>query len=492
MSSAAYTLLATSPRPRSSTPTQESMSEEIDLLEILRSGEDSRQRRYRPDRLAHDPSASPAVVLFCGADQDSTELDWDEHRPWVVEMLPETEPPPARKRQKRSNGCGARVHAAAVPDRRWRAQAEGASGDVVDLDDAYFSSDMKRELLMGKERCGCRRTGVGCAIWSVLRILSIECTLTGLICSGNPLGALFTPCTRHAPTSPSTSFSASHYTFLRAAVSPPLPNTNPSRRVSLPADDVRGEREALQRRIRDREELVQLRDRVRAVHQSHTSRAGAGQRNPFDPPEDFAGRRADRERERERRMQQMQQQRAHLAQAAGDDGHAAFEAWADATLQRATATAASDVPVVVDLSALMDLRASPTAETPEPAAAPTPAAAPRELSEEERRRDWQRGVMSAARRSLEQDWPTMGRRMESLEELRAMSRPAEGGAVPPRRFTLDEFRLGTIERTTALPQPESHSLDEVRRVGRYTPHAEREEEERVREEPARAPVFFNR
>ncbi|KAJ6497137.1 hypothetical protein C8R47DRAFT_1318095 [Mycena vitilis] len=478
MSSAAYTLLATSPRPRSSTPTQESMSEEIDLLEILRSGEDSRQRRYRPDRLAHDLSASPAVVLFCGADQDGTDLDWDEHRPWVVAMLPETEPPPARKRQKRSNGCGARVHAAAVPDRRWRAQAEGASGDVVDLDDVYFSSDMKRELLMGKERCGCRRTGVGCAI------------------CGNPLGALFTPCTRHAPTSPSTSFSASHYTFLRAAVSPPIPNPTSPRRVSLPADDVRGEREALQRRIRDREELVQLRDRVRAVHQSHTSRASGAPRNPFDPAEDFAfaGRRADRER----RMHAMQQQRAHLVQAAaagagaGDDGHAAFEAWADATLQRATATAASDVPVVVDLSALMDLRASPTAETPEPAPTPAPAAqAPRELSEEERRRDWQRGVMSAARRSLEQDWPTMGRRMESLEELRAMSRPVEGGAVPPRRFTLDELRRGTIERTTALPQqPESHLPDGVRTVGRPSLHAERMEGER--EAPTRAPVFFNR
>ncbi|KAJ6459142.1 hypothetical protein C8R47DRAFT_1226787 [Mycena vitilis] len=47
---------------------------------------------------------------------------------------------------------------------------------------------------------------------------------------------------------------------------------------------------------------------------------------------------------------------------------------------------------------------------------------------------------------------TMGRRMESLEELRAMSRPVEGGVVPARRFALGGLRRGTIERATALPQ----------------------------------------
>jgi hypothetical protein len=140
------------------------LDQQIDLVEILRSGEDSRLRRYRPER--NDTPTSPAVVLFCGADQEA-ELDWDEHRPWVVEILPETEPPPARKRQKRSNGCGARIHARAMADRRWRGLVEGISMDVVRLEDEYFTPDMKRELLLGKERCGCCRSGVGCAIWSV-------------------------------------------------------------------------------------------------------------------------------------------------------------------------------------------------------------------------------------------------------------------------------------------------------------------------------------
>lgn len=169
MSAVAYTLLATEPRPQSpSTPTQ-AMSDDqtLDLIDILRSGEDSRLRRARPER--NNVTASPAVVLFCGSDKDS-EADYDEHRPWIVQMIPETQETtslPARKRQKRSNGCGARIHARAVPDRRWRALLDGASADVVELEDRYFTPDMKRELLMGKERCGCRRDGVGCAIWSV-------------------------------------------------------------------------------------------------------------------------------------------------------------------------------------------------------------------------------------------------------------------------------------------------------------------------------------
>lgn len=169
MSSASYMLLPTSSHPQSpTTPTQASAAmsdEQMDLVDILRSGEDSRIRRFRPPEAL---VSSPAVVLFCGADQD-TEADWDEHRPCIVEMLPQTSPPPPRKRQRRSNGCGARIHARAVPDRRWRGLLEGASADVVGLADEYFTGDMKHELSLGKERCGCNRTGVGCAIWLFFR-----------------------------------------------------------------------------------------------------------------------------------------------------------------------------------------------------------------------------------------------------------------------------------------------------------------------------------
>jgi hypothetical protein len=136
--------------------------EQMDLVEILRSGDDSRLRRHRPERTA---AQADAVVLFCGADQDSGPADWDEQRPWAVAILPETEPPPARKRQRRSNGCGARIHVRAIPDRRWRGLSDGVSAEVVPLEERYFTPEMKREVLMGKERCGCCRSGVGCAIW---------------------------------------------------------------------------------------------------------------------------------------------------------------------------------------------------------------------------------------------------------------------------------------------------------------------------------------
>ncbi|KAJ7253383.1 hypothetical protein B0H12DRAFT_1116949 [Mycena haematopus] len=407
-----YTILATSSRPQSPiTPTQASMSDEqMDLVEILRSGEDSRMRRYRPER--NDTLASP-TVLFCGADSTNQEAeDWDEHRPWVVEMLPETAPPPARKRQKRSNGCGARIHARAVPDRRWRGILDGASADVVGLADDYFTTDMKRELLLGKEGCGCARTGVGCAI------------------CGNPLGTLFTPCSRHAPSSPRSNFSASHYTFLRAAVSPPLPP--PTRRVSIPQDEFltgRVERETLQRRIRERDELQRARRPSRQLP-------------PPAPPPHLRG--ENPRAEWERRIDEVRLQESA-------NGRAAFDAWADATLQRATATAALDV---VDLSPLLRRSTSP----PEPESEPA-AAAPREVSEEERRREWQR--TTASNRPFGRDWPTITRTIERttappeplsrrviLEELRQASRAIErtAAAAPevPRRAPPDDVSEGSV------------------------------------------------
>ncbi|KAJ7491107.1 hypothetical protein FB451DRAFT_631441 [Mycena latifolia] len=430
MSTAAYTLLATSQPQSPSTPTQAtSMSDQqMDLVEILRSGEDSRLRRHRPER--SETSALPAVVLYCGADQE-TECDWDENRPWVIEMLPETTaPPPARKRQKRSNGCGARIHAHAVPDRRWRGLMDGVSGDVVPLQDEYFTPDMKRELSLGKDRCGCARSGVGCAI------------------CGNAIGALFTPCTRHTPSSPNTNFSSSHYTFLRAAVSPPLPPL-PTRPFLGPADrDVpagRSEREVLARRIRDREELQQLRARMRA--------AQAPQSRPL-PPRVGAGDAAD-----DHRLEVSRLLLAANAARRGDrdrrawdhvtgDSERAFEAWADATIQRATATASSDGPVVLDLSALMDMpmRAPTLPESPIVPREP-------ELSEEERRRDWQREVMASRRPSTSfgREWPPVTR---------------------------------TIERTTALP--ERPSLDEEAAA------RPQETEEQDKEETTSSRIFFER
>ncbi|KAJ7118938.1 hypothetical protein C8R44DRAFT_982655 [Mycena epipterygia] len=427
-------ILSTSMAQSPSTPTQAtSMSDEqMDLVEILRSGEDSRLRRHRPER--NDGPALPAVVLFCGADQDIE--DWDEHRPGFVQMLPDMAPPPARKRQKKSNGCGARIHARAVPERRWRGLLDGVSGDVVPLQDEYFTPDMRRELLLGKERCGCARSGVGCAI------------------CGNPLGILFTPCPRHAPSSPNTNFSSSHYTFLRGAVSPPLPLPTRPVPTSASASDReiptgRGEREALARRLRDREELHQLRARMRAAQQQpqpqpppqpHPHSAGSADEHRLEVSRLLlaanAGaqlRRADRDRERRLRMD------------AGDPG---FEAWADATMRRATATA--DAPVVLDLSALVEGRpATPpgfTSGSGPGTSAVSVVPPPRELSDDERRREWQqrewqRGVVSAASRSFGRDWPTVTRTVErttAVPETIPVTDIAEATPMALTRPTLED------------------------------------------------------
>jgi hypothetical protein len=149
-----------------------------------------------------------------------------------------------------------------------------------------------------------------------------------------------------------------------------------------------------------------------------------------------------------------------LTEAAGTENRAAFEAWADATLQRATATAASDSPLVVDLSALVDLRASVDASPPEPATAPPS----RELSEEERRRDWQRGVVS---RAFGREWPTMSPMAEgtgsapeplgTIEDLRRVVQNATAAAAPRTpQATMDDLQREerrALEGSTAVPQP---------------------------------------
>jgi hypothetical protein len=212
----------------------------------------------------------------------------------------------------------------------------------------------------------------------------------------------------------------------------------------------RVEREALSRRLREREEL-RARMRVSQQQQLQSMRI---------PPRGDASRENSRA-EWERRIEEVRLQESAGRTAA--DGRLAFEAWADATLQRATATAASDVPVV-DLSPLMDLRRS--ASPPEPAPA-SPAA--REVSEEERRRDWQRGggVFPGASRSY-REWPTITRTIERttappeqvLDDFGRPDRTNEGISenIPPG-YIYRSHRSTVVE---PLPEPVV-TVEELRR-----------------------------
>nr|GAT54427.1 predicted protein [Mycena chlorophos] len=208
MSASAYSPLATS----------STSDDAIDLLEMLRTAEGSRARRHR-----HVAPKSTSAILFCGADQsspDNAACAWDEQRPWRLQVVPDADTPmPPRKRQRRSNGCAAQLHASADSGKRWTGMPDGVGG-VTTLDERYFSHEAKRELMLGKERCGCSRTGMGCTI------------------CGNPVGALFEPCQRHAFLSHLPNLSNSHYVFLPSAVSPPLPTPIPRRTMSSSSDGI--------------------------------------------------------------------------------------------------------------------------------------------------------------------------------------------------------------------------------------------------------------
>ncbi|KAJ7479371.1 hypothetical protein B0H11DRAFT_1274780 [Mycena galericulata] len=206
------------PALRSPSPSD---SEGEDPTLLLAAGTQSRLRR-RPAVAVHvrpDQDSVPPVALFCGAEQQEelpTEEDdwWDAHRPAQIPFLPmpldDTPPPRPRKRPRTSNGCGARVHAAAHPARaggRWIGFPEGVAGTVIPLETQYFPSLDSAALGLGRS-AGCRACtveGVGCAV------------------CGNPLGALQTPCRAHrTSTARPNSMGQRHYIFLPCAVSPPI------------------------------------------------------------------------------------------------------------------------------------------------------------------------------------------------------------------------------------------------------------------------------
>ncbi|KAJ6504907.1 hypothetical protein DFH09DRAFT_1375269 [Mycena vulgaris] len=176
---------------------------------------------------------TPPVVLFCGAPQPLTTAALDAHRPWRVQMLPidyiDSQPLPKRQKiarksldspteadaKMKSNGCGARVHAGAVPKRggsMWRGSQKGMADIVLALEDKYIPATMRSVIKSRSEGCGCLRSPVGCAV------------------CGNPLGAFIMHCTVH------TYFDSPSFVceFVPSAVSPPLLPASDSTFASVP------------------------------------------------------------------------------------------------------------------------------------------------------------------------------------------------------------------------------------------------------------------
>ncbi|KAJ7616229.1 hypothetical protein DFH06DRAFT_111648 [Mycena polygramma] len=142
-------------------------------------GEASRLRR-RPAVVLRAPTNGP-MAIFCGASEPITSLniseyEYDEHRPGIVQMLPEEYPPPLPRKRSysgttRTNGCGAQVHSAVMMMRRnpcWYGSQQGLADTVVPLERMYFPHDVAEVLgLRDKDQrlaCECVLSGVGCAV----------------------------------------------------------------------------------------------------------------------------------------------------------------------------------------------------------------------------------------------------------------------------------------------------------------------------------------
>ncbi|KAJ7488800.1 hypothetical protein FB451DRAFT_1521434 [Mycena latifolia] len=183
----------------------------------------------RGTRLPGPDTATPAsiqdidpgyVALFCGLDVDCEHASVaDAPRPQILPSPPSPAPEPPHKRQRRSTGCGARVHTGARAARHWRGSVSGACPAVVPLERAYFAPEAITHLDLHEKNCGCAIRGVGCRVWCVAAppLIPARLLLLGLTsvfaCSGNPLGALETRCAQHHSADRSTA-----YAFLPCAV----------------------------------------------------------------------------------------------------------------------------------------------------------------------------------------------------------------------------------------------------------------------------------
>ncbi|KAJ7063669.1 hypothetical protein C8F01DRAFT_86833 [Mycena amicta] len=351
----------------------------IELLEILRSEESADQRR-----LASVLPKVP-VALFCGADNG---IEWDERRPCRIQIVPDEDTlSPPRKRQRRSNGCGTRIHGEAYPNKRWIGLPDGVSRDVIHLGDEYFSSSAKRGLMLGKGRCECTRTGMGCAI------------------CGNPLGAFFRPCERHfSLLSHSSTLSQPHYVFLGSAVSPPLPS--PAQRISTRYDGIQFDFDAPRRRTRERDDIQRLRAsiRVQQLGQAQTPLTGGDEsvRRPegeLNAVQVLPLSRFFTWRNNQNRHSPPPPPSTIPVGGPTLEGRA-FEVWADQLIEGANAIAATDIPIDLNSVGETPTQSSRTAD------------APLRLDTPEWWRELRNGILSPSQRPAAHDWPPVIRSFE--------------------------------------------------------------------------------
>ncbi|KAJ6622050.1 hypothetical protein B0H10DRAFT_2015106 [Mycena sp. CBHHK59/15] len=157
------------------------------------------------------PTDKTTVPLFCGATPQDDSTPRTEQ---ALDLAYDGPLFPLHKRPWSSNGCGVQIHMGAIAGRVWRGGEGGVVKSVViALEEQYFTPEMRSELQFGVHVCGCKRSGVGCAV------------------CGNALGSVFVRCTAHTVTpSAASAVHGGQYqcVFLPSAVSPPLPSATTS------------------------------------------------------------------------------------------------------------------------------------------------------------------------------------------------------------------------------------------------------------------------
>ncbi|KAJ7614299.1 hypothetical protein DFH06DRAFT_1241463 [Mycena polygramma] len=125
-------------------------------------------RTSAPPRAGAQPQRRE--VLYCGSIQPFTSQQliepYPDADPLSASLGTQNLPEPRQQVAPKSSGCGAQVHAAAVPEMRmWSAGARGVARTVITLDEQYVTPQACSMLdLPGRERCGCESEYVGCAV----------------------------------------------------------------------------------------------------------------------------------------------------------------------------------------------------------------------------------------------------------------------------------------------------------------------------------------
>jgi hypothetical protein len=107
--------------------------------------------------------------LYCGGKEDHIPSTWTSKsfEPSILPLDSLSKSTPKQPSRPRTNGCGALLttHATLSPHGHVWNSIVASSPVVVPLDAEFFDNLPKFPLDVRMTRCGCRKEGIGCAVW---------------------------------------------------------------------------------------------------------------------------------------------------------------------------------------------------------------------------------------------------------------------------------------------------------------------------------------